>query len=93
MQAIRSSLLQRHVSGKAAEIIIDFWVATSLKQYQPYFQTWLKLCREWEIKGPFIIYDWGGLAKKGVGHEEFLTEKGGGAPKNISSEGVSSYLL
>ena len=50
MQAIRTSLLQRHVSGKAAEmIIIDSWVATSLKQYQPYLQTWLKLCREWEI--------------------------------------------
>ena len=49
MQAIRTSLLQRHVSGKAAEIIIDSWAATSLKQYQPYLQTWLKLCREWEI--------------------------------------------
>jgi hypothetical protein len=34
----------------------------------------------------------GGLAKKGVGHEVFLTEKGG-APKNIGSEGGSSYLL
>ena len=49
MQAIRTSLLQRHVSGKAAEIIINSWAATSLKQYQPYLQTWLKLCREWEI--------------------------------------------
>ena len=28
-----------------------------------------------------------GWQKKGVGHEVFLTEKGGGAPKNISSEG------
>ena len=28
----------------------------------------------------------GGLAKKGVGHEVFLTEKGG-PPKNIGSEG------
>ena len=35
----------------------------------------------------------GGLAKKGVGHELFLTEKGGGAPKNIGSEGGSSCLL
>ena len=29
----------------------------------------------------------GGLAKKGLGHEVFLTEKGGGARKSISSEG------
>jgi hypothetical protein len=49
MQAIRTSLLQRHVFGKAAEIIIDSWAATSLKQYQPYLQTWLKLYCEWEI--------------------------------------------
>jgi hypothetical protein len=28
-----------------------------------------------------------GWQKKGVGHEVFLTEKGGGAPKNIGSEG------
>jgi hypothetical protein len=29
----------------------------------------------------------GGLAKNGVGHEVFLIEKEGGAPKNIISEG------
>jgi hypothetical protein len=29
-------------------------------------------------KGPFIICDWGWAGKKkGVGHEVFLTEKGG----------------
>jgi hypothetical protein len=37
----------------------------------------------------------GGLAKKGVGHEVLLTEKGG-PPKNIGSEGGGgpvNYLL
>ena len=33
-----------------------------------------------------------GWQKKGVGHEVFLTEKGG-PPKNIGSKGGSSYLL
>jgi hypothetical protein len=36
----------------------------------------------------------GGLAKKGVGHEVFLTEKGGGAPKNIGSKGgVQLFII
>jgi hypothetical protein len=35
----------------------------------------------------------GGLAKKGVGHEVFLTEKGGGAPKNIGSEGEIQLFI
>jgi hypothetical protein len=35
-----------------------------------------------------------GWQKKGVGHEVFLTEKGGGAPKNISSEGgVQLFII
>ena len=33
-----------------------------------------------------------GWQKKGMGHEVFLTEKGG-APKNIGSEGGSSYFI
>jgi hypothetical protein len=44
-----------------------------------------------------IHYLWPGVGwqKKGVGHEVFLTEKRGGPPKNIGSEGGggSSYLL
>ena len=35
----------------------------------------------------------GGLEKKGVDHELFLTKKEGGAPKNIGSEGGSSYFV
>jgi hypothetical protein len=43
-------------------------------------------------RGPFINYDRGWTGKKGgaVDHELFLTEKGG-SPKNIGSEGGSSY--
>jgi hypothetical protein len=41
----------------------------------------------------YVRYLWGGLVKKGVGHEVFLTEKGG-SPKNISSEGgVQLFII
>jgi hypothetical protein len=33
-----------------------------------------------------------GWQKKGVAHDVFLTEKGGGAPKNISSEGGGAVI-
>ena len=48
-------------------------------------------CRSPNNKGAFIIYDWG-WAKKGVGHEVVLTDKVE-APKNIGSEGGSSYFI
>jgi predicted nucleic acid-binding Zn finger protein len=35
----------------------------------------------------------GGLAKKGVGHEVFLTEKGGGDVKILVEKGRSSYFI
>jgi hypothetical protein len=45
-------------------------------------------------KGPFIIYDWGWAGKKrGWIIRYFLPKSGGGAPKNIGSEGGSSNLL
>lgn len=47
LQIIRTRFLQKNVSSKASEIIICSWADTFLKQYQPYLQTWLKLCCEW----------------------------------------------
>ena len=49
MQAIRTSLQQRNIFSQATKIIMQSWADTSLKQYQPYLKTWLKLCREWKI--------------------------------------------
>ena len=49
MQTIRTSLLQRNVSYKAAEIIMHSWAKASLKQYKPYLQTWIKLWSKWKI--------------------------------------------
>ena len=49
MQATRTSLQQRNISSQATKIIMQSWADTSLKQYQPYLKTWLKLCGEWKI--------------------------------------------
>ena len=44
----------------------------------------IMLVRSIIIRDHSLFMTGGGLAKKGVGHEVFLTEKGG-APKNIGS--------
>ena len=45
------------------------------------------------IRDHSLFMTGGGLAKKGVGHEVFLTEKGGGHLKILVQKGGSSYLL
>ena len=48
---------------------------------------------QFQIRDHSLFMTGGGLAKKGVGHEVFLTEKGG-PPKNISSEGgVQLFII
>ena len=49
MQTIWTSLVQRGVSNEAADIIMQSWSNSSIKQYNSYLKTWLKLCSEWNI--------------------------------------------
>ena len=48
LQALRQSLQQRNVSGKAVEIILKSWSAGTQKQYSPYITQWTDFCSKRE---------------------------------------------
>ena len=48
LQALRKSLQQRNVSGKAVEIILKSWSAGTQKQYSPYITQWTDFCSKRE---------------------------------------------
>ena len=48
LQALRKSLQQRNISDKAAEIILQSWLARTQKQYKPYITQWIDFCSERE---------------------------------------------
>ena len=49
MQSLRTTIQQRGISGKAAEIILRSWSEGTHKQYEPYIKRWTDFCNKREI--------------------------------------------